>query len=390
MYDVEMPGSVLLVDTVDTLATQIKPSALSPTVPHPAPEPAPKMQAQTDSVLLSAAALFARGETDLAAQHLLRAVRANGADKTHTLRWLLGLLEIYRATGNQAQFDWSVLEYFDYWDGSTPHWRNTIAAAEPIQKRKADETGAFTASEMNLANIWRCPSTLDRGAGRQLCDFWLANRHCAIDWTSLSVIDPDAASDLASFFTSTNQGPTQLVFFDTPNLLYVLEHATPQGQAQVPRSLWSLRLCLLGQMHMQAAFNAAVADYCLTYIESAPDWRPGQARFDGDATSNPTPKEWGDADVQTTPWRLHGHVLGERALSLPDWPLPGVQQAITITCKGLVRMDDAAVKQLLEWARQAKAQNFAVHFTDVSLLVGALWTAAGLEMYASVSVRELQ
>jgi ABC-type transporter Mla MlaB component len=209
-----------------------------------------------------------------------------------------------------------------------------------------------------------------------------------VDWTSLSSVGADAAAGLSAFFNAADAGPSQLVFFDTPNLLYVLEQATPQGQAQVERSLWDLRFCMLALMHMEVAFNAAAADFSLTYIENAPVWRPGSARFDGDALANVAPSSLTTSAPSDTPWRLHGNVLGANGLGLPKHPLEPLPERVTIACASLVRMDEGAISQLLQWVRRAKERKVEVHFTNVSLLVATAWAAVDLEAYARISLRD--
>ena len=396
MYDEEMPSSVLLVNTVDSLPPQVNHShtatqAAASAKPTLATTPLPTAPLQADGVLATVGSLFAHGENDLAAQHLLRAVRSSGHTKAHARRWLRALLEIYRATGNQAQFDWSVLEYFDYWDGITPQWRNASTGDSPPRKpvpSTAAQPASFATSGMDQVAVWRCPSTLGRSAARDLKTHWRSSRHCALDWTSLSAIESEAAEDLSAFFNAADQGPTQLVFFDTPNLLYVLEQATPQGQAKIARSLWELRFCFLKLMHMRAAFDAATADFCLTYIENAPEWQPGRARFDGDAVATPVAVLSGDASGSDTPWRLHGEVLGAHRIELPEPDLGSQQKIITIACATLVRMDDAATGQLVQWIRTAVKRGAEVHFTDVSILVAAAWEAAGLNAHAQIYPRD--
>jgi ABC-type transporter Mla MlaB component len=394
MYDAAMPSSVLMVDTVDTppapiIPMQVVPDPVTPVKKELPTAPMQSVPIHADGVLATVGALFALGETDLAAQHLLRAVRSSGDRKVQARRWLLALLEIYRATGNQAQFDWTVLEYFDYWDGITPQWLSASAAGETALRsgpKVPTQSFDFEASGLDHAVVWRCPSTLDRGAARELRSHWSSARHCALDWTSLSTIDADAAADLSTFFNTSEEGPSQLVFFDTPNLLYVLEQATPQGQAQVARSLWNLRFCFLGLMHMKAAFDAATADFSLTFIENAPVWRPGKARFDGDALASPAIAA--DNVASDSPWRLHGQVLGASGIELPEHPLEHQHKTINIACGTLVRMDDAATAKLLRWVRRAVAQKTEVHFSGVSLLVAAVWAASGLHDHAQIHLRE--
>lgn len=396
MYDEDMPSSVLLVHPVEPLPSPVvhkRPTATPDVSGDQAGGATPQRTSalHADGVLTKVGALFARGENDLAAQHLLRAVRSGGESKAQTRRRLLALLDIYRATGNQAQFDWSVLEYFHYWDGITPQWRNASAvdaAPRTPAPSAAAQTASFSTSGMGQVAVWRCPSTLSRSAAKSLSLHWRSSRHCAVDWTSLSTIEADAAQDLSAFFNAADQGPTQLVFFDTPNLLYVLEQATPQGQAHVARSLWDVRFCFLKLMHMQAAFDAATADFCLTYIEDAPAWQPGRARFDSDALAQAPAATFDGSGGSDTPWRLQGQVLGAHGFTLPEPALGAPQKTVTVDCASLVRMDDAATRQLVQWARSAVQRGTEVHFADAGLLVAAAWEAAGLNAYAQVHLRD--
>ena len=383
LHHAEMPSSVLLTPTVDYAAARtVEPRpALSATR-------APKTPVFHDAELSAAAALFANEDYDLATQHLLRTLRANDA-RAVQLQRLLALLEIYRANGNQAQFDWSVLEYFDYWDGSTPQWHMSPAARTSRGKGSpgpSAENARFATSSLDDARVWRCPSVLNTAAARKLRSHWLANRHCGVDWTSLSTLDDGASTELVACFTQAQGAPSQLIFVDTPNLLYVLEQATPQGQPQVARSLWDLRFCLLSLMQMRAAFDAAATDFCLTYIEPAPAWKASEIHFIGDAlVPAPVPAE----AAQGTPWHLSGHVLGKNGLGLPELPAQPSSQHITVACAALVRMDAQAIAQLVQWLQRAKEKNAEVQLRDVSVLVGAALAAAGVEALAQVHRRDL-
>ena len=383
MHHAEMPSLALLAQTVDS-------AALTSTEPRAAVSETPtaKNPIFSDPALLTAATLFTSEDYDLAAQHLLRTLRTKD-DRAVRLKRLLALLEIYRATGNQAQFDWSVLEYFDYWDGGTPQWRTNPTAGANRGKTSpgvSTDNTHFAVSSLDDARVWRCPAVLNSAAARKLCAHWLANRHCGIDWTSLSTLDAAASAELVKCFTQTQGAPSKLIFVDTPNLLYLLEQATPQGQPQVPRSLWDLRFCLLGLMQMRAAFDAAATDFCLTYIEQAPVWKTSKIHFIGDTM---VPAAEPTDPVEGKPWRLQGHVLGENGLGLPEIPAQQTPQRISVACKALVRMDANAIAQLLEWLRGARERKADVQLQDVSLLVGAAWTTAGIDALAHIQLRDL-
>lgn len=390
MHHSEMPASVLLVQSLDNHPEQTtRASVHGVTAERSTATQAPRLTAAAaeppDEVLTKAAELFAVAEYELAVQHLTRSLRGNELRSAKALRRLLALLEIYRATGNQAQFDWSVLEYFDFWEGRTPQWQRPSTAA-----RQASETSRTratlqrpdTAGQTHTSLFWRCPSVLTRGAADDLYGHWSQAGHCTIDWTSLSAIDADAASQLTALFNTELGAPEQLIFVDTPNLLYVLEQSTPIGTSEVDRNLWMLRFCMLRLMGMRAAFDTACTDFCLTYIEPAPAWQPSRIQFIGDTQST---APIAAATGANAPWCLHGHVLGETGLGLHQ----PVESSINVDCATLVRMDPSATALLMQWLSKASAHGAQVHFNDVGLLVGAAWTAAGVDAFAHVHLRDV-
>lgn len=389
MHHSEMPASVLLVQSLDDPTEQATRAA----VHDVAAEGSTATQAlqftataaePPDEVLTKAAELFAAAEYELAVQHLTRSLRGNELRSAKALRRLLALLEIYRATGNQAQFDWSVLEYFDFWDSRTPQWQRpstSVHQASETRTTQATLQRPDTARQTHTSLFWRCPSVLTRSAADDLHEHWSQGGHCTIDWTSLSAIDTDAASQLTALFNTERGAPEQLIFIDTPNLLYVLEQSTPIGTSEVDRRLWLLRFCMLGLMGMRATFDTACTDYCLTYIEPAPAWQPSRIQFVGDMQGT---AHVAAASGANTPWSLHGHVLGETGLGLQQ----PVDSSINVDCATLVRMDASATALLIQWLRQAAARGTQVQFNDVGLLVGAAWHAAGVDAFAQMHLRD--
>ena len=389
MHHSEMPASVLLVHSLEdpaaksTFTTMDAAAAGGEAIGLAALSTTTGMEPQ-DEVLAKAAELFSNADYDPAAQHLARALRGKDLRSGHSLRRLLALLDIYRATGNQAQFDWSVLEYFDFWDGHTPQWqRHSSVEREPTPPRHTPTTPKRTerSSQSAATRFWRCPSVLNRVAADALQAQWSQGGNCTMDWTSLSTIDADAASQLTAVFRTEQGAPEQLIFIDTPNLLYVLEQATPIGTSEVNRKLWLLRFCMLSLMGLRAAFDAACTDFCLTYIEPAPVWQPSTIQFIGDAMATapvvPSP-------ASNSHWYLHGHVLGQTGLGLAE-AAPG---RVNVDCATLVRMDASATALLLQWLRQAAVCGAEVHFNDVGLLVGAAWHAAGVDAFAQMHLRD--
>ncbi len=384
MRHTEMPSSVLLMPMVEA-ATTILSTDDAPQIQNVAPAPQASEPAASELALDTAATLFADADYRGAERALLRTVAGK---RDVDVQCLLGLLEIYRATGDQVQFDALVLDYFHCWGGRTPQWHSGPVARPGAGKASydvpADDT-RFGTADLEAAQVWRCPALLNLAAARKLRAHWLANNPCGIDWTALSSIDAAASAELVACFTQAQSAPSQLVFVNMHKLLGVLEQATPQGQAHVARSLWELRFCLLSLMQMRTAFDTAVTDFCLTYIEPAPQWKVSQINFIGDALdAAPAPFDGSKARS----WRLQGHVLGETGLGLPEIPALSKPQRIAISCAALVRMDAGAIAQLREWLHLAKAKMAEVHLQEVGVLVGTAWSAAGIGTLAQVHLRD--
>ena len=389
MHHSELPASVLLVQSLEDLSEKsITVPGQAPAKPGEASKGPRTIASDTeplDEILIKAAQLFAEENYELAAQHLVRSLRGNDLQPGQAVRRLLALLDIYRATGNQAQFDWSVLEYFDFWDGRTPQWQQPTHVAPEATDKRQHPFATLRADKPSQSfgnRLWRCPSVLTQDAATDLKVHWSQGGHCTIDWTSLSSIDAGAAALVTAVFNSEQGSPEQLTFIDTPNLLYVLEQATPIGTSEVDRHLWLLRFCMLALMGMRAAFDAACTDFCVTYIETAPIWQPGTVQFIGDTQATATVAP---STTAHSPWHLHGHLTGETGLGLPE-PESG---RIEVDCSTLVRMDAAATALLLEWLRHTASRGIEVQFNHVGILLGAAWNAAGVEAFAHVQLRDV-
>ncbi len=358
--------------------------------------PRPLADLMGDPVLTAAASDFAGGRTDEARQGLLVALRASPQRSAKVLCWLLALIETYRTSGNRAEFDGAVLEYFDYWDGATPTWHDwTASADEQIAPGSTNAHHApvelFAPSVLDQMSVWRCPALLDAAAAHALIAHWQSVKQCAVDWYALNAIDATAAQQLSAALGPDMPAPAHVLFFDTPTLLSVLQQATPQGEAQCPRSLWHLRLAMLQLMHMRDAFDQAVSDYCMTFIEPAPIWQAGQARFDGDAgawANHSGLQGAGPKQPHQPVLQLQGQLVGAQALGLPAKPGGSPGSVLPIACRRLVRMDPDSTGALVNWVSRAQAQSIEVCFKGVSLLVAAYWHHRGLHANAQVELRD--
>ncbi|MGI9133847.1 MAG: STAS domain-containing protein, partial [Rhodoferax sp.] len=85
-------------------------------------------------------------------------------------------------------------------------------------------------------------------------------------------------------------------------------------------------------------------------------------------------------------------LLGEIAGATAD-ALASLQSAalsfhrVRVSCEWLVRLDEAAARAVLEWARASHARGCAIEFVGVPRLVDVLLRMLGVEPFAKLSVR---
>ena len=337
--------------------------------------------AASDETLVAAAVLFAHGKFKQASDQLLEALKAKPERHEQTFALALCLLEVLRATGDQHHFDWAVLEYVEYWNGVTPQWHSDASPDKPCTQtsKVAQRNGQDDGMDDPLEAFWRCPPTWDAKVTQTLLRDLEHRRSYAIDWAELRHITTEAAALASPPIAKLCERPVHLVFFATANLLAVLRNNTPQGQSLSDRSAWDLRFGLLQLAREPEEFECAALEYCMTYLETGPSYKPGLGSFVGDDASPPALAARTRQGSAAPLWQLQGEVLGSYSLGLPDPREHPTPTCIRIACHELVRMDGSSTSALLEWISGAQTQTSEIHFDGVSLLVAAFWTALGID-----------
>jgi len=347
--------------------------------------------AGSDETVVAAAVLFAHGKFDQAVDQLLAALTAKPARDEQTLALALCLLEVLRAKGDQHRFDWAVLEYVEYWNGVTPQWHSDPAPEHTSThaSKLAQRNGQGDGMNDPLEALWRCPATWDAEVTQTLLRDLEQQHSYAIDWAELRHITAGAAALASPAIKKLCERPVHLVFFATSNLLAVLRNNTPQGQSLSDRSAWNLRFGLLQLVREPEEFECAALEYCMTYLETGPSWKPALGSFVGDDASPPALAARARQGSAAPIWQLQGEVLGSYGLGLPDPRQHPTPTCIRIACHELVRMDGSSTSALLEWVSRAQTQAGEIHFDGVSLLVAVFWSALGIDAQVRIHLNGL-
>ena len=356
----------------------------------------------TDPELEEAAIRFANGDDAGAEKGLVDALRGDALLPDVARSWAAALLDLYRATGNRSQFDMAVGEFGARFDKSVPVWESLEAfEAEGASTPPKGVAPAAVANQANDA-IWRSPAILNLQSMETLRG--VLSSHSTpwhLDWMQLEDIAADAMPLLDGLFDSLCAESVTLRFTGADNLIRRLRALTRSGDRSVNQICWTVRLNALRAMHLQDEFELAALDYCVTFEVSPPAWIDAQCKFEGVDRPDDRSALWnkdpagpstvsmegngGPAQVMD----LRGAVVGDatQALAALGGPVAGSQ--ISVSCKGLIRVDFSAAGNILNWVAMRQAEGSQVQFRDVHRLVAAFFNVIGINEHARVVPRPI-
>ncbi|ABD71146.1 hypothetical protein Rfer_3437 [Rhodoferax ferrireducens T118] len=366
-----------------------------------------------DSDLEEAAIRFANGDDAGAEATLLAALQAEPVNPDSADGWAAALFDLYRATGQQSNFDRVAIEYAQRFGRSAPAWfsipellgRNTLPAPLP-------QAGAL-ASGSQL--VWECPVDLDLSEVQALRASLVSapGRLWHLHWHQFRRMTPEAASALAELFAQWCSQPVQLQFDGADVLHSTLKSYTPSGDQAVDMVWWRLRLDALRIVRLQDEFELAALDFCVTYEVSPPPWEDARCEYVHERLNSMLSHEapfglteapavvpsFALSQGATVPMgldmlsaatvvELSGEVLGDAAEAL-DKLQAGLYDAkhLVISCSRLIRVDFSAAGSILNWVALRESEGCSVQFRDVPRLVAAFFNVIGINEHARVMLR---
>lgn len=364
----------------------------------------------TDPDLEEAAIRFANGDSAGAEAGLLAALQADKVDPDSAEGWAAALLDLYRATGQQANFDRSAIDYAQRFGRSAPAWFSTPDLLN--RKLLAPPPDQLVAPAPTGQTGWECPAELDLQAVQTLqASLSRAAEPWHLYWSRLDTITPDAAKALAELFAQWCSQPVKLHFSGAEVLVKTLRYFTPAGDKRVDPCWWQLRLDALRMMRLQDEFELAALDYCLSYEASPPPWADARCDYVDEPINSTTSLDAYGVPGETVPGHLadlsqaatvpmgldaapagvvelSGEVLGDAAEALNKFQT-GLKETnrLVISCAQLIRVDFAAAGSILNWVAAHEAEGCHVQFSDVPRLVAAFFNVIGINEYARVMVR---
>lgn len=338
----------------------------------------------SDPDMEEAAIRYANGDDAGAEAALQTALQLPDAKPEMVEAWAAALLDLYRSTGQLANFERMALNYARRFGRSAPAW---ALASTPVA------TQAPVRSATLAGQRWESPVELDEAAVAGLRAMVRpTGATYYLNWHPVQRMTATAASHLADLLAAWCDMPLALCFEGVDSLDRLLSAHAPSGDRLVPRFYWQLRFDALRLLRMQDDYELAALEFCVTFEVSPPAWRePVCQRVDGASAALPTlPDTLPEAVVAAagTELALSGDVLGDVSGIVAQWQAnSGSGNFWRVSCKRLVRVDFSAAGGLLNWVAHVSAQGGRVEFRDVPRLVAAFFNLIGINEHAQVTAR---
>ena len=347
-----------------------------------------------DAILEEAAIRFANSDDGGAEAVLLTALQANAQAPELAKIWAYALLDIYRATGQQANFERMAADYAKRFGVAVPVWVAISAPADGSAPPPVTGVALMPPLEANGPLHWISPATLDVAALLPLQAIEHATQMpCQLDWRAVKSITPPAGQALAVLLARWCAWPLKLSLTGADALDHLLHKYTSMGDSEVPQFWWQLRLELLRILRLPDEFELVAMDFCVTYEISPPSWLPARCQIVPGSVAQPPAGRLpvpvmrpGLSQPQTLD--LSGEILGDATTVLESLRValpPG--QVMVMSCANLVRVDFSAAGSMLNWLANAQAAGLVVELRDVPHLVAAFFQLIGINEHARIFQR---
>jgi hypothetical protein len=364
----------------------------------------PVEEVSHDTELDQAAIAFANADFGGCEAALRELVGPKGRRHRHVPTWR-ALLDLYRATGQESDFERLALAYTRDLGQPPPQWVSIPRLAMNIAGRTAGATpasGGGPAAASRAAPVWQCPTLLDAAAISSMQAFRQAAQGApVIDWTSAKVLTHEGAQSLQEMLENCADAPERLVWKGTKALLDLLQD-TPRAEGRPEDEvLWETRLAVLRLSGVQGPYDLVAMDFEAAYGRPAQPWRPATAKIvEAEHRQAAAVTAAADFSVSTMYDRLRGpsditvELVGQLTGDINDTlakTLTGIQssRSVRVSCARLIRVDLMAAGELLNWVGARRAEGRLVRFIDVHRLLALFFCAMGLDGQATIELRPL-
>ena len=324
-------------------------------------------------VLEQAAILFANG-SDLDARDALQAALQQGRMPPAAARegWML-LFDLLENLGLRDEFDSAAVDFAVAFETSPPAFNDRSGVKDPML-----ETGG--------GQYVALKGVLDGSAARQLGELAAMSAHSRvlrIEFGTIEAIAEAGCKLLFDHLRGLKKSGHNLVFSSVEHLLGLLNGAIETGRRTDPEVYWLLLLELYQFGHMQAAYEEAALNYCVTFEVSPPQWQE-PAR----PAANTAPQGVVSLPVPQDAFYVKGTLRGESAALFGGMSTfcAGKSLAV-IDLFDLRRIDVAAAGEFIDLITSWYLQGKEIEIRSPSPLIATLFVSMGFTEQARFTQR---
>lgn len=309
---------------------------------------------------------------------------------------LLALLDLYRATRQEDEFENASIELVQYFERAAPRYRDADRAQAT---RILSSFGMHTeVGEHEQAN-WCAPAKLGLNEVMLLRSQLVGRKplQVLLDWRPLQTILDDAIEPLLDQFRDLAGRKVEVLMWGGDHLLECCKRQLEKAARPACLLLWLLRLEVVRIMYGQQEFDALALEYCVALEQSPPSWEPVRCQFinadlavrlieDGDVDADVQPD--GKSGSVNHPYQWQGELAGSIQALLKALEAEKAGSLCVIDCMQLDRMDYTASAELLNWLiSQDGNMRHEVRFIHVNRLLAVFWRIVGVTSKAVVELR---
>jgi len=324
-------------------------------------------------VLEEAAILYANHQDDAALAALEDAVKSGGLPPAAGRQAALLLFDLYENLGKRDAFEIAALEFAVRFETSPPAFNDRSKVKDPALMTGGGQYFAFTGH-------------LDTNAGRQFEQLRKAadkDNVLRIEFGKIDTVAGEGAEMLLTHLNNFRKAGKDLIFSNADHLIKLLAGMVETGRKDDHEALWLLLLEMYQLQYMQAAFEEAALNYCVTYEVSPPSWvEPKKAPSN---TPVPVPVA---LEIPQDAFYLKGEIEGgadELVKAASAWAAD--RPVVVIDVFDVKRMDFIAGGAFLNLVASLRGLGKRVEIRNPSPLVGALLLTMGFTAHAGITRR---
>ena len=328
-------------------------------------------EADTAPAAEEAAILFANGQTALAEQMLLNAIRQDELGNATQNAWSM-LFDLYRITDNQLQFERLSIDYLKKFEIPPPDWVTESIKIPIATSERPDQTPTVCLDGRLDGSIIR---QLDRI--KELGD---SHPLLRLEFARISAVDPVGCGLLLRSLKGLQQSGHELILVGVFELAERIQSTLQVGRRAETEAPWLLLLEILQLLQREQDFEETAIDYCVTFEVSPPSYELPKTRV-------VTIQTEAAANLCLDPVRFMMPAViegGTDHLVQAIRDHANAQLAVILDCSRLTRVDFNATGQLLNGLMPLIHAGKSIEFQDANHLVSVLFQVMGLNRIARI------